>query len=175
MTGWRARTLAMAMTLAVATPLALHAQTGTDGDAVVNETLGVTIVGPQGWESVKAQGNDKSVANFRHPESQSQIEVIGTRLFNKDVAEVFFETFHQQLLATEFTETKAASETSLGAVEGKLSEYTFEHTGIRLRVVVFSFLRNESAYLVIGYFKEEERDAYFPAMQQVVETLQFSS
>src|SRR5690606_8140726 len=38
---------------------------------VVNETLGVTITAPEGWELVKTQGNDKSLANFRHPESQS--------------------------------------------------------------------------------------------------------
>lgn len=145
-----------------------------DGQPVVNDLLGVTVSPPDGWELVKLPGNDKSIASYRHAESGSQLEVIGTKLINSDMTQVFFDTFHQSLLGADFVEFSQATDTKIGTMDGKQTEYSFEHTGLKLRVVVFSFTQDDSAFLVIGYFEDEKRDTYYESLKKLVEQLKFS-
>lgn len=172
--GLQAAALATVAVLGAAPGAVVLAQDGNSTE-VFDDTLGVTVVAPEGWEKVRVSGNDKSVANFRHGASQSQIEVIGTKLFNKDVGQQFLDTFYDNMLANAFTEARPAKDLKVGPLEGKLTQYAFEHTGIQLSVVVYGFVRDEQAYLVIGYFKSEELETYYPALQKVIETLRFSS
>lgn len=140
---------------------------------VSGDVLKVKVCGPAGWERVETPGNEKSIASFRDSESQSQIEAIGTKLINADVAAVFFDTFHQTLETSEFEAVEPPKDEKIGEIEGRLAEYSFKHTDIVLKVVVFSFVKDNGAYLVIGYFKAEERNLYFDQMKKVISSLEF--
>jgi len=141
---------------------------------IINQDLGIAIEPPANWVAVEVTGSAKTLASFIHPESQSQIEVIGTPLMNSEVADIFFDTFRDSLKNAEFVELKAPSEQTIGTLRGNQSEYTFEHTGILLSVVVFSFIKDDAAFLVVGYFKEDERSKFDGVMKRVIENLTFS-
>lgn len=141
-----------------------------DAEPVENEEFGVTITPPDSWEV--ETDDDKAVANFKHPESQSQIQVIGTQLMNEEVSDVFFDTFHQTLTESNF-EQVGEEEKTIGDFEGTATDYEFEHSGVTLEVTVFEFLRDDTAWLAIGYMQDEEREARQEDYTSVVENMTF--
>lgn len=140
-------------------------------DTVEDEEFGVTVVKPDAWES--AGDDDKAVANFKHSGSQSQIQVIGTRLMTAEVADTFFNTFHTTLTESNFEKVSEESAT-IGEFEGKTVNYAFTHSGVTLEVIVFEFLRDQTAWLVIGYMQDEERENHEDAYLSVIENLSFT-
>lgn len=142
-----------------------------DENVVDNEQFGVKITAPDKWEV--SSGNDKAVANFKHKGSQSQIEVVGTKLMTADVADVFFKTFHKTLTESNFEQT-SQEETTIGDIEGTKSTYAFTHSGVTLEVSIFQFTRESSAWLVVGYFQDAEKDKYSEDFTSVVENMEFS-
>jgi hypothetical protein len=147
----------------------LYAQ---DAQEVVNEDFGITVVPPAKWENT-TQGNDKAVANFKHKGSQSQIEVVGTKLMTADVAEVFFNTFHQTLKDSSFVQDKQETKKYDSTGEGRRTTYTFTHSGVTLEVVVFEFTKGNTAWLVVGYMQEVDKDKYIGDYEKVLENLKF--
>lgn len=141
-----------------------------DAKPVENEEFGVTITPPAKWEV--AQGNDKAVANFKHRGSQSQIEVVGTKLMTPDVADVFFKTFHKTLKESNF-EQVSQEQATIGGHEGTKTTYTFTHSGVTLNVPVFQFTRDNAAWLVVGYIQDTEKDKYTADFQSVIENMTF--
>lgn len=139
-------------------------------EPVTNEEFGVTVVPPSGWEV--STSDDKAVANFKHRGSQSQIQVIGTKLMNAEVADVFFSTFHRTLTESNF-ERVSEGDATYGSHEGKEVRYTFTHSGVTLEVMVFEFLSNDTAWLVIGYMQDNERENHTGDFVSVVENLRF--
>lgn len=156
-------TLLLALT--VATPAMAQ-----DAKPIQNEDFGVTITPPAKWEV--AQGNDKAVANFKHRGSQSQIEVVGTKLMTPDVADVFFKTFHKTLKESNF-ERKEQGEATIGEYKGTQTSYKFTHSGVTLEVVIFEFTKNDTAWLVVGYMQEADKDKYLEDFKSVVSTMKF--
>ncbi|QED25952.1 hypothetical protein FRD01_01480 [Microvenator marinus] len=142
-----------------------------DATPVENEEFGVTVTPPAKWEV--AQGNDKAVANFKHRGSQSQIEVVGTKLITTDVADVFFKTFHKTLKESNFEEVSAGAEVTIGEHKGTQTSYKFTHSGVTLEVVIFQFLRENTAWIVVGYMQDVEKDTYLPDFQSVVTNMKF--
>lgn len=143
-----------------------------DAKPVENEEFGVTITPPAKWEVT--QGNDKAVANFKHRGSQSQIEVVGTKLMTPDVADVFFKTFHKTLKESNF-EVLKAEEVSIADHKGTQTSYKFTHSGVTLEVVIFQFLNDSTAWLVVGYMQDVEKDKYISDFKSVVENMKFKS
>ncbi len=139
-------------------------------EPVEDEEFGVTITPPDGWEV--SHDDDKAVASFKHPGSQSQIQVIGTQLMNEEVADVFFDTFHSTLTESNF-EKVAEEENTIGSFDGKSVNYEFTHSGVTLEVKVFEFLRGETAWLAIGYMQDEERENHESDYLEVIETISF--
>ena len=139
-------------------------------EPVSNEEFGITVVPPGGWEV--STSDDKAVANFKHRGSQSQIQVIGTKLMNADVADVFFSTFHKTLTESNF-EKVSEEDSTVGGHEGKQIRYTFTHSGVTLEVMVFEFLAEDTAWLVIGYMQDSERENHAGDFVSVIENLQF--
>ena len=139
-------------------------------EAVENEEFGVSVTPPAKWEVT--QGNDKAVANFKHAGSQSQIEVVGTKLMTPDVADVFFKTFHKTLKESNFDET-GAEDTTLGSHKGKQTTYKFTHSGVTLEVIIFQFLRDNTAWLVVGYMQDVDKDKYVGDFTSVVQNIKF--
>lgn len=143
-----------------------------DAKPVENEEFGVTITPPDKWEV--SQGNDKAVANFKHRGSQSQIEVVGTKLMTPDVADVFFKTFHKTLKESNFEEQNS-QDSKIGEFEGKETSYKFTHSGVTLEVVIFEFLRENTAWLVVGYMQDVDAEKYTGDFKSVVETMKFAA
>lgn len=143
-----------------------------EGDPVENEEFGVTIQPPDKWEVT--QGNDKAVANFKHRGSQSQIEVVGTKLMTPDVADVFYKTFHKTLKESNFEELKS-EEVTIGEHKGTQTSYKFTHSGVTLEVVVFQFTRGSTAWLVVGYMQDVDAEKYMPDFKAVVQNLKFKA
>lgn len=156
-------TLMLALT--IATPAMAQ-----DAKPIENEEFGVTITPPAKWEV--AQGNDKAVANFKQPDSQSQIEIVGTKLMTPDVADVFFKTFHKTLKESNF-EQKEQAEATYGETKGTQTSYKFAHSGVTLEVTVFEFIKGNTAWLVVGYMQETDRDKYLADFKSVVEGMTF--
>ncbi len=141
-----------------------------DAKPIQNEEFGVTITPPAKWETVP--GNDKAVANFKHAASQSQIEIVGTKLMTVDVADVFFKTFHKTLKESNFEE-KGAQEATINGHKGTRTSYKFTHSGVTLEVVIFQFIKGNNAWLVVGYMQESEKDKFAPDFEKVIETMTF--
>ena len=139
-------------------------------EPVEDEEFGVTITPPDAWEV--QTDDDKAVANFKHPGSQSQIQIIGTQLMNEEVSDVFFDTFHKTLTESNF-EVIEESDRSYGEFEGKATDYEFTHSGVTLVVTVFEFLQDDTAWLAIGYMQDEERDEHQQDYEAVVENITF--
>ncbi len=156
-------TLMLALT--IATPALAQ-----DAKPIENEEFGVTITPPAKWEV--AQGNDKAVANFKHPGSQSQIEVVGTKLMTPDVADVFFKTFHKTLKESNF-EQKEQSEATYGEYKGTQTQYKFAHSGVTLEVTIFEFIKGNTAWLVVGYMQESDREKYQADFKSTIEGMTF--
>ena len=145
------------------------AQDGSE--PVKNEKFGVEITPPAKWEVT--EGNEKAVANFKHRGSQSQIEVVGTKLMTEDVSDVFFETFHKTLSESNFKKL-GQEKATIGAVEGTQTNYQFKHSGVTLEVVVFEFLKDSTAWLVVGYMQDVEKDKYIDDFKKVVKSMTFT-
>jgi hypothetical protein len=143
-----------------------------DSQPVENEEFGVTVTPPAKWEVTP--GNDKAVASFKHTGSQSQIEVVGTKLMTPDVADVFFKTFHKTLTESNF-EQASQEETTIGEFSGTLTSYKFTHSGVTLEVAVFQFLRDSTAWLVVGYMQDTEKDEYIDDFKSVVQNMKFKA
>ena len=136
--------------------------------------LGISGTAPSGWEIADSLRNTKTIASFTHPASKTQIEIVGTQLINKDIAQVFFNTVHDTLKGSDFQEITPPTPATIAELQGKQSEYAYEYTGMTLRIVVFSFVKNDAAYLVIGYFKSEERDAFYESIVETISSFNFS-
>lgn len=137
---------------------------------VTDEAFGVSTVVPEGWTTV--EGNERAVFNFKEEESQSQIEIIGTRLMTADVADVFFDTFHETLENSGFTRQEGSGEeVTIGGHTGKRSRYSFTHTGVTLTVPVFQFVQDSVAWLVVGYIQEDLADQYEDVFTRVIEDM----
>ena len=157
--------------LAVALLMSSVAFAQDGSEAITNEKFGVEITPPKKWEVT--EGNEKAVANFKHRGSQSQIEVVGTKLMTENVSDVFFKTFHKTLAESNFKK-KSQEETTIGEQKGTQTTYEFKHSGVTLNVVVFEFLSNSTAWLVVGYMQDVEKDKYMDDFKSVVTNMSFS-
>ncbi len=151
------------------TPTAVHAQ---DGKAVANADYKVEVAKPKNWE--QSTGNEKAVAIFTDPKTQSQIEVVPTKLMTPDVSDVFFETFHKTLTESNFNKDGETKQQKIGDYEGKLTAYNFSHSGVTLRVHVFSFVRESTAWLVVGYMQDNVQKDIEPQFRWTIENMKFS-
>ena len=164
------RFIQIIITLAVCFTFALPAF-AQDAKPVENKEFGVQISPPAKWEVT--QPNDKAVANFKHRGSQSQIEVVGTKLMNPDVADVFFKTFHKTLKESNFEEI-GKEEKTYGDLKGTQTSYKFTHSGVTLEVVVFQFLRDSTAWLVVGYMQDVDKSKYIGDFEAVTKSIKFN-
>jgi hypothetical protein len=139
---------------------------------MTNEEFNLTATMPAGWEVV--EGNERAVFNFKETGAFSQLEIIGTTLLTPEAATVFFDTFHRTLTEQEFAQT-GAQDTTYGTLAGKETVYTFTHDNVTLKVVVFQFVRENTAWLTVGYMQESVFDQQLPTFQAVVQTLSFGT
>jgi hypothetical protein len=164
-----------ALALALSTT-ALSAWAPTTAQAqeekVSNSDYNVEIVKPTGWE--QSTGNEKAVAIFTDPKTQSQIEVVPTKLMTAEVSDVFFDTFHKTLTESNFNKDGETSQVKIGEVDGKLTVYKFAHSGVNLQIHVFSFVRESTAWLVVGYMQDTVQKDIEPIYKSTIEKMKFT-
>ncbi len=144
---------------------------GAAQDPVTSDD-GVSTVRPDTWEDVT--GNDRATFTFRQPDTKSQIEVVSTALLTADVQDTFFSTFHDGLEEAGFSKIDQNDET-LGAHQGVLTTYSFEHSGAELLVNVFQFMLGNDAWLVVSYAGKESAESVSTAFNEIVENLKVKS
>jgi hypothetical protein len=167
--------IGLALLLVAVPALAQDGDGSGESGTITSEKFGVEIKAPSNWES--AGSDDKAVANFKHKGSQSQIEVVGTKLMTADVASVFFETFHKTLQESEFKQQGEQSEVTVGELEGTMTDYTFTHSGVTLNISIFEFLRDktDTAWLVVGYTPEKDKKSFKGDFKKVVQNITFKA
>lgn len=138
-------------------------------EVVQNADSTYEVQRPAGWES--ADGNDRAEFNFVHTDTSAQIEVIKTQLLTPDVAEVFFDTFHDTLTNASFNQVSQEDGVTLGDHEGTRTVYSFEHSGTELNVHIFQFTTENNAWLVVGYMGAADSEALGPDFEAVVTSL----
>ncbi|MFT5993144.1 MAG: hypothetical protein ACI82G_002145, partial [Bradymonadia bacterium] len=126
--------------------------TASAQEVVSDDALGVSATVPAGW--ARTEGNDRAVFSFSESETNSQIEVIGAELLTPDVADVFFDTFHETLASAEFLQ-RGREDRTIGDVSGTETTYSFTHSSVTLKLAVFQFVRESNAYLVVAYVQED--------------------
>lgn len=141
-------------------------------DLLTSSEYGVRMTRPDGWEDV--EGNERAVFNIKHDDSQSQIEVIATQLMSADVATVFYDTFHETLEQSSF-ELQGSETQTFGEHEGDLTEYRFEYAGVALRVVIFAFTHESTAFLVVGYIKDDQYETHITSFEAAVGSIEFTT
>ena len=156
---------ALLLTAALAAPA--FAQT-----PVTNAQFSAAVERPAGW--VDAPGNDRAAFNFRHEESSSQIEVIATQLLTAEVAEIFFDTFHESLRSANFAQL-AQADASVGERDGLQTTYGFEHAGISLNVTIFQFVIGNTAWVVVSYAQQDLADSFRNDFESVVSSLRLTN
>lgn len=148
------------------------AQVAGAQETIKNTDYGVEITKPSGWE--QTTGNEKAVAVFTHSATQSQIEVVPTKLMTAEVSDVFFSTFHKTLTESNFEQVGEAKEQTLNGQAGKHTEYKFTHAGVTLKVHVFGFVRENTSWLVVGYMKDGEEKDILPTFNTTIESMKFN-
>ena len=139
-------------------------------ETVKNDDLKVSMDRPTGCSN--ADGNDRAVFMFKRDGGHSQLEVIATQLMTSDVAGVFFDTFHETLGASDFTRA-GREEKKIGNLSGTETVYTFAHAGVNLKVYVFQFVKDTSAYVVVSYMEADKADALLADYQAAISSLKF--
>lgn len=164
--------IGLAILLLASPALAQEGEGESESSTVTSEKFGVKISAPKNWEA--AGGDDKAVANFKHKGSQSQIEVVGTKLMTADVASVFFETFHKTLQESDFKQQNQ-EDAEIGGLQGTMTEYQFTHSGVTLNISIFEFLRDatDTAWLVVGYTPKSDKKTFDGDFKKVVQNIQF--
>ena len=94
-------------------------------------------------------------------------------LMSADVATVFYDTFHETLEQSNFELQRTETQT-IGALEGNLTEYRFEYAGVALRVVIFEFTHESTAYLIVGYIKDDEYETHYSSFEAAVGSIEFT-
>lgn len=148
-------------------------QTAIAQESIKNSEYKVEIKKPeQGWE--EASGNEKAIAVFTHASTQSQIEIVPTKLMTADVADVFFSTFHKTLEESNFKKVEGQEkDETIGTVAGKHSVYKFTHSGVVLSVHVFGFVQDATAWLVVGYMQSDDEANVLKSFNWTIENMKF--
>lgn len=133
-----------------------------------NNDLGASVTVPDGWTEFEA--NDRVTFGFKHEESHSQIEIIAQPLMTADVADVFFNTFHTTLTSSGFQQLGRENR-SYGAHAGSETIYSFTHSGVTLKVAVFQFVNQSTAWIVVTYIQGDVFDTYRPAYEATISSL----
>jgi len=153
--------LAVLMFLGVSPLLAQETRTSPE--------FNVTVTMPDGW--IEAD-NERSVFNFRHDESSTQIELIATELVTAELAVTFFNHFHTTLTASDFAQT-GREELAYGTISGIETIYNYTHGSVDLKVVVFEFVEDATAWLVVSYVDAEIFDDHVDAYRAMVANMRF--
>jgi len=140
-------------------------------EKVISDEYGVEVSKPKGWE--KSTGNEKAVAVFSEPKSQSQIEVVPAKLMTAEVAEVFFNTFHKTLTESSFEKVGETVPKDVKGIKAQETTYKFTHSGVTLKVCVVSFTRDTTAWLVVGYMQDKEEAKIKPQFDALLDGMVF--
>lgn len=81
--------------------------------------------------------------------------------------EVFRRAFHETLLEEGMVESMPETPRSYGGQDGYYSRYEFEHTGVRLDVVVWQTFADDHALTFAGYFLDGDESPLIELLEEI--------
>ncbi len=135
---------------------------------VKNDTFGVTATPPEAWTVVSSK--DEVLASFKHEKSQSQIHGAAVKLASADSVPTFFATYRKTLLESGFESEEDPTPRTIEGIQGTESTFKFIQKSTKLDVLVYTFSRGDTAWIVTGYLKSSKLRG---AVAEVVSNLEF--
>lgn len=127
---------------------------------------------PTGWTSVKP--GKGVLAAFHHTEdAKAQIEVRVSPHVKEKQGQFFFTSFHSNLQKAGFGRLEVRKDATYADKKGEETEYETNARKNKFRLIVWQYLHNDSAYMVVGFFPAGKRDTYYDDFKTVIETLKF--
>lgn len=182
-TRWRGALVTAALLLAASGAPLAHAQQA-DGEgpesrsverttAVFNAEHGVRMTTPEGW--IAGRPPRGAIAMFRAAgEPSCQLEVRASAGVSADQKERYFSAFHNHLLRNGFTRMETRAQTR-GPQAGQEIEYEVLSGGEKYRMVVFEMHRENTAWLVVGFFPEARRETHMRAYDALIRSFAFEA
>lgn len=127
---------------------------------------------PAGWQRVKP-GKGVLVAFHNIDDAKAQIEVRVSPHVQEKQGQFFFTSFHSNLQKAGFARQEVREGATYADKRGKETEYETNAKKHKFRLLVWQYLHNDSAYIVVGFFPAGKRDQYYEDFQRVLENLSF--
>ncbi|MEL6348394.1 MAG: hypothetical protein AAFV53_35130 [Myxococcota bacterium] len=142
------------------------------GERVNNPAVGAAIVVPAGWALKSAP--DADLTRMVHPQTASQIEVLGKQTNRAKEARIFTRAFLDNLIRSpSYTPLGEETVTVMGGKEGVRADFRFSETGADLNLVAFTFIDNARAVVAMGYFTPDAKDRDLAAFDAVIAKMAF--
>lgn len=139
---------------------------------VVDEISGAKLTRPEGW--VVGKKGKGVAAIFRAAgDPEAQIEVRVSPHVKADQRKSFFASFHANLQKAGFVKKQVLEEATYAENTGVETEYETSSKKRVFRLVVWQFHREETAFMVVGFFPTKSRDRFYPDYQAVIESMTF--
>lgn len=144
-----------------------------DPKDVIDTGKGVTFEKTSGWAPGPKKKGTVAVLVAAGDEA-NQIEFRWASVA-ADKLEQYFNSFHASLTGAGLKRVAEPAAKQYGGAEGELTEYALENPdGSKTSVFVYQFARADGAWLVVGMFTAERRDANFSALEKMLGTLKLS-
>lgn len=139
---------------------------------ISEENVEATVRRPEGWVNVDSES--RAVVAFQSTaDERAKVEVRLSTPVRGKKKQSFFNSFHSELKAAGFQEVRDPTEREYGDKTGRETEYEGETANGAYRLVVWTFYRDRTAWIVAGFFRGGHRDLHYSAFQSVANTLSF--
>jgi hypothetical protein len=127
---------------------------------------------PRGW--IEGKPGEGAVVLLRAADvSGAQIEIRVSSPISPPESAAFFTSFHNDLKAAGFARLERLPNAVYGSIAGNEIEYRGRTKGTTYRLIVWQFHRDESAWLVVGFFPESQRDLLYKDFRTIVRSIEF--
>lgn len=112
------------------------------------------------------------MATFRLASSDgAQIEIRASTGIDGDKQGSFFNSFHAKLKSAGFTKLRGPESSTHGKQKGRETEYEGRIRKEEFRLVVWTFHRGETAWILAGFFPAERRDPLYEDFESLAASL----
>jgi hypothetical protein len=139
---------------------------------VVDKASGAQLTRPEGWV-VGKKGKGVAAVFRAAGDPEAQIEVRVSPHVKADQRKSFFTSFHANLQKAGFVKKQVNAAAAYKDKQGVETEYETSSKKRAFRLVVWQFHREDTAFIVVGFFPTKTRDRYYPDFQAVIESMTF--
>ena len=132
---------------------------------------------PENWSQDSKNLNEHRIAVLIDPNTENRVEIYRRTVTRDAHADILFNAFNDQLINnSEITEVDKAKERKIDlkngdVLKGNYAEYTYESSDIPITIVTFSFVKHETAVIIVGYFVRANRADGFDAFDAMLKNI----